>query len=158
MLDLIPINFVIKLLVAGSLGGLIGVERKLSNKSAGLRTMILISVGCAVFVDLAIYIVQNPALYGRGDLSRTVGHIIAGIGFLGAGTIMRVTGANNAKFIEGLTTSASIWCVAGIGLLSGLELYPQAVVATIFIGTTLFLFRRVERKVIRTVKSIRKKK
>lgn len=118
------ITALIRIVIAGFLGGLIGLERELAGKAAGIRTYGLVGVGSAMFTVVAIN--------GFGSLdyaSRIVGAVITGIGFLGAGTILH-TKLN----VVGLTTAAGLWVVAGVGLAIGSGLY------VIGIGAGLALF------------------
>jgi len=111
---------VLRLLIATVLGGLIGYERELAEKPAGLRTNLLVCLGAALFTVASIY-----GFGSEGDSSRVAAGIVAGIGFLGAGTILRGDGA-----VHGITTAATIWAVAAIGLAVGAGLYLVAVVTT----------------------------
>ena len=117
------IEMVLRLLLAAALGATIGYQRERAKKPAGLRTHILISLGAALFTISSIY------GFGTGiDQSRVAAGIVAGIGFLGAGAIIR----RGEGIVEGLTTAATIWAVAGIGLAAGAGLYlVSAVTAAI---------------------------
>lgn len=116
-------EIVIRLLVATLLGGLIGIEREYRNKSAGFRTMILIALGSAMFSVIAIKVFEQ--IPGT-DPSRIISYIIGGIGFLGAGAIIK-EGVN----VRGLTTSSTIWLVAAIGISSGLGHFTEASFASV---------------------------
>lgn len=109
-------HILLRLLLAMLLGGLVGLERERSNHAAGLRTHILVCLGSALIMMLSIYGFKDFAheLNVRIDPARLATAVITGVGFLGAGTIL-FTG----KSITGLTTAASIWVVAAIGLASG---------------------------------------
>lgn len=124
-------EFTIRLLLALVLGAIIGFERQWRQKSAGLRTNTLVSVGAASFILLSESLTQND-----GDPSRIAGQIVTGIGFLGAGVIMK-TGMQ----IQGLNTAATIWCSAAVGTLSGAGLYWQALIASITITSVHLIFR-----------------
>lgn len=124
-------DIIIKLILASILGGLIGLERESTNRPAGFRTHILVTIGSALIMLVSI----DMAKYG-GDPSRIAAQVISGIGFLGAGTILR-TGNN----IEGLTTAASLWVCAGIGLATGSEFYLGAIMTTIIV---LFFLRNAK--------------
>lgn len=102
---LTPLEMLIRILLAVLLGGIVGMERGIKNKLAGLRTFILVSLGSAVIMMTNQYIHQ---IYGEGDPVRMGAQVVSGIGFLGAGTIM-VTSKNQ---IKGLTTAASLWGVS----------------------------------------------
>src|SRR5213595_1739460 len=125
----------IKLILAAVLGGIIGIEREIRDKPAGLRTNILICVGSTLFMSLSAQIAQ---LLG-GDPTRIAAQIISGIGFLGAGAVLHSHG-----FVLGLTTAATIWVVAGIGMALGAGFYGMAVFATVMSIVTLTLMSFVE--------------
>lgn len=118
----------LRLLVAALLGALIGYDREARNKSAGLRTHMLVALGAAIFI-------LTPLQSGMAiaDLSRVVQGIIAGIGFLGAGAILKL---QRDQEIHGLTTAASIWMTAAIGIAAGLG---REMTATLSAGITLFV-------------------
>ena len=126
----IEVEMVLRLLLAAALGAVIGYQRERAGKPAGLRTHILICVGVALFTI--------GSLYGFGavaDPSRVAAGIVAGIGFIGAGAIIR-TGEG---IVAGLTTAATIWAVAAIGLAAGAGLYLVSAVTTVLILIVLFL-------------------
>jgi putative Mg2+ transporter-C (MgtC) family protein len=128
------VTALIRILLAGLIAGLIGLERELAGKAAGIRTYGLVGVGAAMFTVTAIY--------GFGNLdyaSRIVGGVITGIGFLGAGAILR-TGIT----IRGLTTAAGLWLVAAIGMAAGGGMYLVAVFTTGLGLGALTLLRRLE--------------
>ncbi len=128
----------IRLLLAAVLGGLIGIEREIRDKPAGLRTNILICVGSALYMSLSTQIAQ---LLG-GDPTRIAAQIISGIGFLGAGAVLHSHG-----FVLGLTTAATIWVVAGVGLALGSGMYLVAVFATAMSLVTLYFLSFIEDKI-----------
>ena len=109
-------------------GGLVGFERESRRQPAGLRTHILISVGSTLLMLLSIYIPQTFFDMKSGDPGRIAAQVVSGIGFLGAGAILKL-GSN----VKGLTTAASIWIVAGIGLAIGAGLYVPAFIALFII-------------------------
>ncbi|MBX3174900.1 MAG: MgtC/SapB family protein [Gemmatimonadaceae bacterium] len=111
-----------KILVAILAGGGIGLEREMRGKPAGLRTNILICIGSTLLMDLSIRITQDS---GVGDPGRIAAQVVTGIGFLGAGTILHTRGA-----ITGLTSAATIWVVAAIGLTVGAGYHFEALAAT----------------------------
>lgn len=117
----------LRLLLALVLGGLIGLERELGGHSAGFRTHILVCLGSAVIVLLSMYGFSDFAAEPnvRLDPARLAAQVISGVGFLGAGTIMR-----NGFGVSGLTTAASLWVSAAIGLSAGAGFYYGAVIAT----------------------------
>ncbi len=116
-----------RVLLAALLGALVGVQRESRGKAAGLRTNTLIAFGAAVFAVLSIRLVPQM----QGDPSRLAAAVVTGIGFLGGGAILR-----NQQDVVGLTTAATIWVNAGIGLCAGVGLYWTAVGTT---ALTLFV-------------------
>src|SRR5213083_322443 len=127
----------IRLVLAAILGGLIGIEREIRDKPAGLRTNILICVGSTLFMSLSTQVAE---LLG-GDPTRIAAQIISGIGFLGAGAVLHSHG-----FVLGLTTAATIWVVAGVGMALGSGMYLVAVFATAMSLVTLYCLSFVEDK------------
>jgi putative Mg2+ transporter-C (MgtC) family protein len=117
-----------RLLLAALLGGLLGIERELKQKSAGLRTNILISVGCALFTVMSERLASTVP---GADPGRVTAQIVSGIGFLGAGAIMRTRGS-----VHGLTTAAAVWVNAAVGVAVGGGEYHLAIITT---GVTLFV-------------------
>ncbi len=115
--------FLLRIGLAFLLGALVGVERQYRQKSAGLKTNTLVSVGSAAFVLLSLSLTDMDDGGGvyRGDATRVAGQIVTGIGFLGAGVIMKA-----GRTITGLNTAATIWCSAAIGTLAGAGLWMQA--------------------------------
>ena len=124
------VTIVLRLLLATALGAIIGLQRERAKKPAGLRTHILICLGAALFTAASIY-GFGPA----SDPARVAAGVLVGIGFLGAGAIIR-TGEG---IVAGLTTAATIWAVAAIGLAAGAGLYLVAAVATALILIVLYL-------------------
>lgn len=124
----------VRLLVAASLGAVLGYERESAHAAAGLRTHMLVSVGAALFV-------VTPLLAGMsvGDLSRVLQGLIAGIGFIGAGAIMKLSGE---KEIVGLTTAASVWVTAAVGVAAGMGQETTAIFSTVFALFILSALRR----------------
>jgi putative Mg2+ transporter-C (MgtC) family protein len=121
--------------VAAGLGGVIGLERELDEKAAGLRTHILVSVGSALFTLVGAYGFEDfPS--GSVDPSRIAAQIVTGIGFLGAGVIFR-----QGFTIRGLTTAASLWLVAAVGMAAGAGYWEGAVIAA---GAGLVSLRPLE--------------
>ncbi len=138
MLSAQDIDTVIKILLAALFGGLVGMEREHDKRPAGLRTNMLICIGAVVFGLIGQYTFPSDA----GGLSRVWQNIITGVGFLGAGAVIK-----DEHGVQGLTTAAGIWAVAGIGLAIAAGLYFLALVAEIVILITLLVLRRVERRV-----------
>ncbi|MGE8380077.1 MAG: MgtC/SapB family protein, partial [Sphingobacterium sp.] len=124
-------EFALRLLAALLLGASVGSERQWRQKNAGLRTNTLVSLGSAAFVLLSIEI-------GGDATGRIASYVVSGIGFLGAGVIMK-DGLN----VHGLNTAATIWCSAAVGALSGLGLYPQAALVATAIILTHLIFRPI---------------
>lgn len=133
----------VPLLMAAVCGGVVGLERERSRRPAGLRTHVLVCVGSALLmqVSLSMYYMVRADGGTTGDPGRIAAQVVSGIGFLGAGTIMR-EGAN----IRGLTTAASLWVVAGIGLAVGSHLYIESLVATGIVVLTLKTLSEVEHR------------
>ncbi|WP_327609151.1 MgtC/SapB family protein [Virgibacillus tibetensis] len=133
----------VRVLVALVLSGLIGFERELKNHSAGFRTHILVGVGACLMMLLSLFGFEEfIERYGnvRFDPARIPSYVISGIGFLGAGTIIVYGGT-----IRGLTTAASIWTVAGIGLVVGAGMYGAAVFTTLVILLSLIFLNNFEK-------------
>lgn len=126
-----------KLLVAILAGGAIGLQRELRHKPAGLRTNILICIGSALLMDLSIRL----ALPHNADPGRIAAQVVTGIGFIGAGTIMQTRGT-----ITGLTSAATIWVVAAIGLTAGAGFLFQALATTITVMIVLEGLGWIERR------------
>ncbi len=124
------------LLLAVLLGGAVGLERELKGKAAGLRTNILICVGAALFTHLSVFTTAQGTL---GDPSRIAAQIVTGVGFLGAGTILHARGS-----ITGLTSAATIWLVAAIGVALGAGAMLEAVGATALLLLVLAGLGRIE--------------
>jgi putative Mg2+ transporter-C (MgtC) family protein len=133
----------VPLLIAAVMGGVVGLERERSRRPAGLRTHVLVCVGSALImqVSLDMYYTVLKVGIGNGDPGRIAAQVVSGIGFLGAGTIMR-EGAN----IRGLTTAASLWVVAGVGLAAGAGMYMEAIVGTVIVVLTLNTLSEVEHR------------
>lgn len=135
-MELLEIAF--KLILATALGGLIGLERESGRKAAGLRTNTLVCIGAAMMMILAGLIVRNQG--GLPDsLVRLAAGVIAGVGFLGAGAIIQARGT-----ASDLTTAATIWVVAGLGLVIGAGYPIPAVLFTAAVMAVLVLFRKIE--------------
>jgi len=137
------LDLLLKLLLAVVLGGAIGLEREIAGKPAGLRTNILICVGSALLTDLSLGLVHGPEGF-VGDPSRLAAQIITGIGFLGAGTIMQARGT-----ITGLTSAATIWVVAAIGITVGAGKYLEAAGAGILVTLVLAGLGNIEHRLRR---------
>ncbi len=134
--------FIVRLFLALLLGGLIGFERQTRGRSAGLRTNILVCLGSAALIVAfqKLYLDTDIGVESaiRMDPARTAAGIITGIGFLGAGTIVK-----SDNFVRGLTTAASIWVVSAVGITVGLGEYTIAIVLTVLVLMTLFALERI---------------
>jgi putative Mg2+ transporter-C (MgtC) family protein len=130
---------IFRLILSVLLSGLIGLERQLHRRTAGLRTHILVSLGSCLIMLTSIYVFDIYKDLVPLDPARIAAGVITGIGFLGAGAIMR-----EKTEIRGLTTAASLWVVAGIGLAIGVGFYSAGVFAAILALVTLFFLRRLE--------------
>lgn len=125
-----------KLILAVILSGIIGFEREHSHRPAGFRTHILVAVGSALIMMTSLYISNN--LHATTDVTRMSAQVVSGIGFLGAGTILR-----EGFSVKGLTTAASLWAVSCVGIAVGSGFYAGAIVATIVIYFTLNSLKKV---------------
>ena len=114
-------NFILRIFIAGLLGGLIGFEREFRAKEAGVRTHFIVALGSALFM-----IISQFAFSGRFDAARVAAQVVSGIGFIGAGVIIFQKNA-----IRGVTTAAGLWVAAAIGLSSGAAMYSVAIAATL---------------------------
>ncbi|KNE23280.1 MULTISPECIES: MgtC/SapB family protein [Achromobacter] len=132
-------RIVLRLGMAVILGGMLGLERERSGKAAGLRTHMLVALGAAIFV-----LVPLQGGMEISDLSRVLQGVIAGIGFLGAGAIIKLS---DEREIHGLTTSASIWMTAAIGVAAGMGREATALVSTLLALFVLAVLRRVEARI-----------
>ncbi len=133
------VELVLRLILAAVIGGFIGIEREVSNRPAGLRTHILVTVGSAL-----ITLVSSDAFGGIGDPSRIAAQIVTGIGFLGAGTIIKT-----GNSIKGLTTAASLWISAGIGMAIGAGYYLGGLVTAGIVLLTLVNVGSFEKRLIK---------
>jgi len=136
------IELLLRLALACILGGLIGIEREKNRHPAGFRTHILVCVGSTLIMLCNIYIFEEYKNYANIDPARLGAQVISGIGFLGAGTILK-----EGVTVKGLTTAASLWSVAGIGLAVGLGFYAGALLATLLVLVTLIVFSRFEERI-----------
>lgn len=125
-------------------GGAIGLERQISGKPAGLRTNMLICLGSALLMDLSLQVGIVDGRERVGDPGRIAAQIVSGIGFIGAGTIMQARGA-----VVGLTTAATIWVVAAIGMTVGAGHFVEAGIAAAIVATVLSGLGSVEHKLLR---------
>jgi putative Mg2+ transporter-C (MgtC) family protein len=131
------VQIAVRLLVAALLGGVIGYQREKVGKEAGLRTHMLVALGAAVFILV-------PQQADIADLSRVVQGLITGIGFLGAGTILKLS---DQEQIKGLTTAASIWLTAAVGMAAGMGRNATAVLVIVMALVILALLPRFEERI-----------
>lgn len=134
LISQLDFNMIDKLLVAALLGGVVGFERERSGKVAGLRTHTLVSLGAALLSIISIRLYElHPSINGvYGFDYHLIANVVVGIGFIGAGTILR-----RENKVEGTTTAASLWVVAAIGMASGLGLYSEAIATAFIVYITL---------------------
>jgi putative Mg2+ transporter-C (MgtC) family protein len=132
------IDIVIRLCLGFAAGGIIGFERSSRRQVAGLRTHILIALGATCLMLLSIWL---PQQLNGGDPGRIAAQVVSGMGFLGAGAIIRL-----GNDIKGLTTAASLWLVAAIGMTIGAGMYIAALTAEILALIALMVLNKVERK------------
>src|SRR4051812_15257114 len=123
-----------RLVTAALLGAAIGIEREMKQKAAGLRTNILIAVGAALFTVMSYEFAE-----AGGDPARLAAQIVTGIGFLGAGAIMR-----NDSHVQGVTTAATVWVNAAVGVAAGAGKYHLALIGTVLTLTALVILEPVE--------------
>jgi putative Mg2+ transporter-C (MgtC) family protein len=126
----------VRLIVAMIFGAVIGIQRERAGKPAGLRTHMLVALGAAVFVIASGEFGMNP-----DSISRVIQGLVTGIGFLGAGAILKLY---DKRAVEGLTTAAGIWMTAALGVAVGLGRFGLALVATLLAWMTLSLVRQME--------------
>jgi putative Mg2+ transporter-C (MgtC) family protein len=136
----------VRLLIAALAGGLIGLEREVRGREAGLRTNLLVCMGSALVMLVSMQFGQTDLWHGGGgvniniDPARIAYGVMTGVGFLGAGAILQHGGA-----VRGLTTAAAMWCVAAIGLASGFGLYTLVAISTAMVFLALWLLESIER-------------
>jgi putative Mg2+ transporter-C (MgtC) family protein len=138
----------LRLALAAVLGGLIGVERELREREAGLRTHLLVALGSALFTIVGAYgfhaFLDSGANVVRADPTRIAAQIVTGIGFLGAGAIIR-----QGLSVRGLTTAATLWVVAAVGLAAGAGYYSAAVITTGLVLIALYPLRIMAYRILR---------
>ncbi|MBE3597945.1 MAG: MgtC/SapB family protein [Limnochordaceae bacterium] len=144
------IELVIRLVLAGLLGAIIGLERESHRRPAGFRTHTLVSLGSALVMLVSAYgLAPQGSSFWPYDPTRIAAQVVSGIGFLGAGTILR-----EGPTVRGLTTAASLWVVAGIGLAAGSGFYLGAVMTTALAVVVLIWLSRVERQILSSKESV----
>lgn len=136
----------VRLLIAAVLGMVIGLERVLVHKEAGMKTHALVSLGSALFIVVSELIAINYSRIGGFDPTRIASQIIVGIGFLGAGSIIL-----QGNRLTGLTTAGGLWVTAGIGMAAGFGLWGVAVISTILVLAILLAVNYVENPIRRIV-------
>lgn len=151
-MEFFSIDFLIRIGMALALGFILGLERELTNKYAGLRTHILVCLGACAFTIISIYgfpsyasgdnIILDQAT-GIRDTGRVAAQVVSGIGFIGAGAVLR-----NGPMIIGLTTAATLWISAAIGMTCGVAMYDVAIVTTLLSVAVLTIVRVFERKIL----------
>jgi uncharacterized membrane protein YhiD involved in acid resistance len=134
LIEILRLDLLLQIGLATLLGGAIGLERELGGKPAGLRTNILICIGSVLYTHLSIVLVGDDA-----DPTRVAGQIVTGVGFIGAGTILHARGA-----VVGLTSAATIWVVAAIGVALGSGYHAEALVTTLAVIIVLQGLGRIE--------------
>ena len=130
-------RIILRLLLAATLGGLLGYDREMKGRAAGLRTHMLVSLGAALFV-----LIPQQAGASVADLTRVLQGLAAGVGFLGAGSIIM---GRRQEETKGMTTAASIWLTAAIGIASGMGREATAILSTLLALVILSLIPKVER-------------
>ncbi|MDI6916603.1 MAG: MgtC/SapB family protein [Thermoplasmatales archaeon] len=133
-------EFLFRILVSVALGGLVGFEREITAKPAGLRTHVFVCMGACLFTISSFYLIPNGCL-GTADTARIAAGIVTGIGFIGAGSIIAAKGD-----VKGLTTAASLWVVSAIGLMVGLGNYVLSLVSAVIVFIIL-MFGKIEKKI-----------
>ncbi len=136
----VHVIFGLRLIIATVLGGAIGLQRELSGKPAGLRTNLLICLGACLFTQLSI---DLQHVLNLGDPARIAAQILPGIGFIGAGTIIQ-----SRHVVHGLTSAATIWVVAGVGMAAGAGFERQAALGTVLILIALAGLGRLEHRIL----------
>lgn len=141
-----PVSVALRIFMAVIVGGLLGLERGLKNRPAGMRTYMLVCVGSCIIMLTNQYVYQT---FGTGDPTRLAAQVVSGIGFLGAGTII-VTRRNQ---IKGLTTAAGLWSSAGVGLSLGIGFYEAALFGGFAIFAVMTLLQRMDNRMHRKTKT-----
>ena len=138
------LEMMLRLTLAAIFGGVIGYIREIEGKAAGFRTHILVCLGAALFTITSLFLSQE---YARVDVSRIAASIVIGIGFIGAGTIFK-----GGETVKGLTTAASVWMCAAIGVAIASGLYTLTTFATLLAYIVIRLLNTVEKKYIKVIK------
>ncbi|HEU0012729.1 MAG TPA: MgtC/SapB family protein [Longimicrobium sp.] len=140
--DLPVTDTLLRLAAATLMGAALGVNREIRGKPAGMRTHALVSLGTALATLIAIAMATGPDGIDRSAVSRVIQGVLAGIGFLGAGAILK---ADSGEKVQGLTTAASVWVVAGLGVACGAGLWTLALTALVLTLLVLILGEPIER-------------
>jgi putative Mg2+ transporter-C (MgtC) family protein len=141
-LQVVLLPFVVRCGAAAVCGGLVGLERELKGKPAGLRTNILICVGAAMYMLVGLLLVHAGG-ETRLDITRIAAQIVTGIGFLGAGCIIQ-----HGAQVTGLTSAATIWVVAAIGIVAGAGFPIIAFIAAVMVVLTLYVLGKMEKHLV----------
>ncbi|MDT0690741.1 MgtC/SapB family protein [Salegentibacter sp. F188] len=132
-------EFALRIGLAAVAGLVIGLEREVKGKSAGLRTNCLVAVGSCVFILLSLRFLGNDEV----DITRVLGQVVVGIGFIGAGTIIQ-----RGKDVKGLTTAATTWCSAAVGCVAGFGLFEELIALSVLVLGINLGFSFIERKLM----------
>jgi len=142
-------QIILRLVLTAFLSGLIGLERQAHKRTAGLRTHILVALGSCLIMLTSLYVFDIYKDITKADPARIAAGVITGIGFLGAGAIIRGRdGEKEQEGVRGLTTAASLWIVSGIGLAVGCGFYNAAIYASFLALVILVFLRIIEEKVL----------
>ncbi len=138
------LDLFLRLASAAVLGAIVGIEREYFGKAAGFRTHALVAAASSLIMLVSIEIYEMYKGQVQVDPSRIAAQVVSGIGFIGAGAIIR-SGAS----VKGITTAASLWAVSGIGLACGIGFYEGAFYATVIVIVILFMFTKLESKLLK---------
>lgn len=141
------INFIFKIILAALAGFVIGLEREYKGKEAGLKTNTLVAIGAAAYIIMSLEFIERDYT----DVTRVLSQVVTGIGFLGAGVIMK-----KENTIVGLTTAATIWCSAAVGSLAGLGMYIELMLFTLLVILVNVLFGIFNKTIAKTKDKIEK--
>lgn len=139
MFNSFSLTVLVRIFLASFLGGIIGYQRESMNRPAGFRTHILVCVGSALVMCTSQFIFEKYNAFVNVDPARLGAQVISGMGFLGAGTIIR-----DGIRVRGLTTAASLWAVSCVGIATGIGFYQGAIITTVIIYITLIVLKRME--------------
>ncbi len=138
------VDLFLRLASAAVLGAIVGIEREYFGKAAGFRTHALVAAASSLIMLVSVEIYEMYKGQVQVDPSRIAAQVVSGIGFIGAGAIIR-SGAS----VKGITTAASLWAVSGIGLACGIGFYEGALYATVIVIVILFMFTKLESKLLK---------